>query len=356
MSFSFQRWQTLAVTLIGIFTGFAPLGLHAENLTEIQVERALEAIWLRTPAPEKRSPDSAKRAALDAYLTRLGPGTTILTKADLLAGETPFAAGQFHSEVIAPSVGYIRLGDFLDTLPERIEPALRDFEQIGVRSVILDLRATSARGSLSLANNIASYFLAEGTVAFQIRSANRSDEIVRSKKNPITPFRLVMLTGDRTAGPVEAFAGALRAHGGGLIIGVTTQGQAADFEIIPLGNDSFLRLSVREAIVRGVPHLVPEGLHPDMICSSTPAETDSVLLKETQEGRVAGLLKQTERPRLNEASLLANNNPETEAWIQSQLNRNSPKPEPPLRDVALTMALDFLTGWEALYGRTSGLP
>lgn len=356
MSASFQRCLILASTIAGIFTHLAPGSLGAETLTDIQVERALEAIWLRTPAPEKRSPDSAKRAALDAYLERLGPGTAIVTKADLLTGETPFAASQFHSEVIAPSVGYIRLGAFLNTLPERLEPALRDFEQIGVRSVILDLRATSARGSLSLASDVASYFLPEGTAAFQIQSAGRSNETIRTGKNPVISFRLVLLTGDRTAGPVEAFAGALRAHGGGLIIGVSTQGQAADFEMIPIGNECFLRLSVREALVGSAPQLVPDGLHPDIICNSTPAETDAVLLKEAQEGRVANLLKQTERPRLNEASLLANKNPETEAWIQTQLNRNRPKPEPPLKDAALTMAMDFLTGWEALYGRASGLP
>jgi C-terminal processing protease CtpA/Prc len=332
------------------------LSLKAENLTDTQVERALEAIWLRTPTPEKRSPDSAKRAALEAYLTRLGPGTAIVTETDLSAGETPFAPSQFHSEVIVPSVGYIRLGAFLDTLPERLEPALRDFEQIGVRSVILDLRATSARGNLSLANEVASYFLPEGTAAFQIQSASRSKETLRTKKNPFSLFRIVLLTGDRTAGPVEAFAGALRAHGGALIIGVSTQGQAADFELVPIGDDSFLRLSVREAFVSGAPQLVPDGLHPDIICNSTPAETDAVLLKETQEGRVANLLKQTERPRLNEASLVANKNPETEAWIQTQLNRKQNKPEPLPKDAALTMAMDFLAGWEALYGRTNVLP
>jgi hypothetical protein len=141
-----------------------------------------------------------------------------------------------------------------------------------------------------------------------------------------------------------------------LVIGVSTQGQAQDFELVSLGKDTFLRTPVREALVRGTPQLVPDGLHPDMICTATPEETDAALLREVQEGRVANLLTETERPRLNEAALLANRNPETEFWIQTQLKRTQPKAPKLPKDAALTMALDFLRGWEALYGRSTTLP
>ena len=328
----------------------------AESLTDSQVERALEAIWLRTPSAEKRSADSAKRAALEAYLTRLGPGTTIITKQDVGANETVFPAGTFHSEVLAPTIGYIRLGAFSEDLEKRIESALRDFEQLGVRNVIIDLRATSAHGSLALAGEIASYFLPEGSPVFELQGAGQPGQAVKAGKKRVSQFRLLLLTGDRTAGPVEALAAALHAHGGALVIGVSTQGQAQDFELVPLGNGTFLRMPVREALVKGAPGLVPDGLHPDIICNATPEETDAVLLREAQEGRLATLLTETERPRLNEAALVANQNPETEFWIQKQLKRTPPKQSTMARDAALTMALDFIVGWDALYGRSPILP
>jgi Peptidase family S41 len=358
MSF-FQRassFLALAASLLLIST---PQSWSDQELTDSQVDRALEAIWLKTPAPEKRSPDSAKRAALEAYLTRLGPGTEILTtpeKPGDLPPAVPFAPLQFHSEVVTPNTGYVRLGAFIEDLPARLDPVLRDFVQIGVRNVILDLRATPAQGNLALAGEVSGCFLPEGTQAFQIRSSNSALETVRTKKKPVSQFKLLVLTGERTAGPVEALAAALRAHGGALLLGVSTQGQAADFELVPLGKDRFLRLPIREALVSGAPALVPDGVHPDIICNATPEATDAALLKEAQEGRVTSILKETERPRLNEAALVAGTNPETEAWIQTQLRRNQPKPAPLPKDAALSMALDFLVGWEALYGRALALP
>lgn len=331
-------------------------GFAAQTLTDTQVDRALEAIWLQTPSAEKRSPDAAKRAALEAYLTRLGPGTAIVSKADTVQNEAPFAASAFHSEVITPSTGYIRLGTFSESLSKRVEPALRDFKQIGVQSVILDLRATTARGTLALSGEIASYFLPEGVEVIKIQSSKQGLETIRTGRNQVAQFRLLILTGTRTAGPVEALAAALRAHGGALIIGVPTPGHAADFDLVPLGKDTFLKMPVREAVSAGSQQEFTSGLHPDIHCHSTPEETDAALLKETQEGRVVNLLKETERPRLNEAALVANKNPETEFWIQTQLGRAQTRQAPLPRDAALTMALDFLAGWDALYGRSASLP
>lgn len=349
--------RLLVLTLWAVALTSLPFPVFGDQtLTDTQVDRALEAIWLRTPSAEKRSPDSAKRAALEAYLTRLGPGTALVSKTDIVQSEASFAASAFHSEVITPFTGYIRLGTFSEGLSKRVEPALRDFKQIGVQSVILDLRATSVRGTLALAGEIASYFLPEGVDVIQLQSAKQSRETIRTGRNQVAQFRLLILTGNRTAGPVEALAAALRAHGGALIIGVSTPGQAADFDLVPLGKDTFLRMPVREAVGVGAPHEVSIGLHPDIFCHSTSEETDAALLKETQEGRVVNLLKETERPRLNEAALVANKNPETEFWIQTQLGRSQPKQPPLPRDAALTMALDFLAGWDALYGRPAILP
>lgn len=350
------RCLLFACTLAAlVFTRLPGSVAGAQTLTDAQVDNALEAIWLRTPSPEKRSADSAKRAALEAYLTRLGPGTAIVFKRDLVQNEQAFAASAFHAEVVTPTTGYVRLGSFSDELPKHLEPALRDFKQIGVRSVILDLRATPTGGTLALASDLASYFLPEGMAVFQLQSSKQGVETIKTTRNRVEQFRLLILTGERTAGPVEALAAALQTHGGALIIGVATRGQAVDFDVIPLGKETFLKMPVREAVLLGALQPVSKGLQPDIFCHSSAEETDAALLKQTKDGRVSHLLKEQERPRLNEAALLANKNPETELWIQSQLNRSKPKLPPLPRDAALTMALDFITGWEALYGRATSL-
>ncbi len=355
----FRRTLPLASCGFGLaLTAASLLAGHAPELSESQVERALEAIWLKTPAEEQRSPDSAKRAALEAYLTKLGPGTAVVSKAEAskLPSEAEFPPLRFQSELLAGNTGYVRMGAFVPDLPSRLDPVLRDFAQMGARSVILDLRATPAQGTLALAAEVAGCFLPANTPLFALRTSGLPPKVEYAKRSAVAKFRIVILTGQRTAGPVEALAAALRAQGGATLLGVSTRGQAADFDLVPLGKDTFLRLAVREALVPGAPGMVPDGVHPDIICGATPESTDAALKRAARDGKVAPLLKQTERPRLNEAALVAGQNPETEAWIQAQLKKGSPAPEPAPKDAALTLALDFLTAWESLYGRAEVLP
>jgi hypothetical protein len=65
---------------------------------------------------------------------------------------------------------------------------------------------------------------------------------------------------------------------------------------------------------------------------------------------VAPLLVETERPRLNEAALVAGRNPEMELWIQTQLQKKqaTPSQAAPGKDEALRLAVDFLIAVEVL--------
>ncbi len=349
---SFCRVPLLAV----LFFAALSQGRAAEALTEDEVDRALDAIWLKSPTPEQRSPASAKSAALEAYLARLGPGTGILTEPPMPLTEAEFPPLRFHSEVLAGNTGYIRMGAFTPELPSRIEPVLRDFVQMGARNLILDLRATPAQGSLALAADVASCFVSQGVPLFAVRSGGQPEVPLLTRRPPTGRFRLLVLTGIRTAGPVEALGAALKVHANATLIGSPTQGQAADFEMIPLGSKRFLRLPVREAVLPTAPDLFPKGLRPDILSRVSPDATDAALQRAAQEGKVASLLVETERPRLNEAALVAGENPETEAWIQAQLRRGQPKPAPMPKDFTLRMALDFLCAWESLYDQTQVLP
>ena len=66
-----------------------------EALSAEETEAALEAIWRKTPEPAERSPDSAKRAALQAYLNRLGPGTGLYAEVPVELIETDFPPLKF---------------------------------------------------------------------------------------------------------------------------------------------------------------------------------------------------------------------------------------------------------------------
>ena len=332
------------------------LSSGAPTLSEDDVDRALEAIWLKVPAESQRAPESAKRAALETYLRQLGEHGGLFNEPKKVLSVAEFPALKFHAETLSGGIGYVRLGAFAPELSSRFEAALRDFKQLNTTILILDLRATPAQGNLDMAVELAGYLLPENTPVCEWHTAKQAAQPVFTERPPVGQFQLFLLTGPRTAGPVEAFAAALRGHGKALIFGCRTAGQAADYESIPLQDGRFLRLPVRDAVFPQEPRLFPEGLRPDLEIKVSNEATDAALSLAAQEGRIASVLDEVEFPHLNEAALVADKNPEAEAWIDRQLKRRRP-PIAPTKDQALLQVLDFLTAREVLRGeRPVALP
>jgi hypothetical protein len=347
-----------------LFFSLPPLLLPAaapatvDSLSAEETDAALELIWRKTPDPAQRSAASAKRAALEAYLNRLGPGTGLFAEPPALLGEAEFPPLQFHSELLPDKVGYVRLGSLHSHLQARLEAVLRDFAQLGARQLILDLRATPAQGTLQDAADLAACFVPEGTPLFALRTGAGTRPPLLGNRPPLARLRILLLTGPRTAGPIEAFVAVLHARTGATVLGSPTKGQAADFELAPLQNGRVLRLPVQLAVLPEYPELVPKGFAPDVPCLVPQEEGDAALCRAATDGRVAPLLQETERPRLNEAALVAGKNPELELWIQTQLqNKRTPQTQVDrIKDEALRLALDFVTAIEALDARQPALP
>jgi hypothetical protein len=341
----------LAACVSLLFQAGGPRAFALPPLSEEETDKALEAIWMKAPAPGERSPESAKNAALEAYLKRLGPGTAIVDGPPKEPSEKDFAPLKFHSEVLPGNTGYVRLGALNAEAAGRLEPFLRDLNQINARNLILDLRATPPQGTLETAAAVASCLLPKGTPLFTLRTTSGAEEFFVTKSGPEASFRILVLTGARTGGPAEAIAAALKAHGDVMLIGTRTLGGAADFELVPIGKKRFLRMPVREAVIPSLPGLFQKGLVPDIPTGASGEATDAALTRAAQDGRVSHLLVETERQHMNEAALVAGKNPETEAWIQRQLQKGRPQPEPLPKDQSLSIAADFLNAWEALNGK-----
>jgi len=321
------------------------LSMGAPTLSEDDVDRALEAIWLKVPAESQRAPESAKRAALDTYLRQLGEHGGLFNEPKKVLSVAEFPALKFHAETLPGGIGYLRLGAFAPELSSRLEAALRDFKQLNTTILILDLRATPAQGNLDMAVELAGYLLPENTPVCEWHTAKQAAQPVFTERPPVGQFQLFLLTGPRTAGPVEAFAAALRGHGKALVFGCRTPGQAADYESISLQDGRFLRLPVRDAVFPQEPRLFPEGLQPDLEIKVSNEATDAALLQAAKEGRIASVLAEVEFPHLNEAALVAGKNPEAEAWVDRQLKPRRTQAAS-TKDRALAQVLDFLTARE----------
>ena len=291
--------------------------------------------------PDALSETALARAGLQGLLDRLGAGARIFS-----AGKTAeHRPVQFHSEIIAGSVGYLRLGALALENIAALDAALEGFTAKPLPAVVLDLRATPHSTDFELAAECCRRFSPKGRVLFSIRRTKANDEeILTSREDPKWRGLLTVLVDGSTAGAGEVVAAVLRTHVSAYVIGQQTKGEAAQFEEIPLAGGRVLRVAIGEVALPDATPVFPGGLTPDLVLNVPQEKTDEVLRLAMSSGDVAALVLDKPRARMNEAALIGGTNPELDEM--QEIHRLRAKGEEPAklpRDEALQRALDFIT-------------
>jgi hypothetical protein len=286
-------------------------------------------------SPEKLDEAALARAQAQGLLHRFSPGISLPVAADA----NPPTESPFRSEIIDQRIGYLRLGALNDDLAEALDASLKTFTERNLPALILDLRATPAGSNFDLAARICERFCPKGRVLFTVRRPRAQQELIlTSKQDPAFSGVIVTIVDADTAGAAEVIAAVLRTQARALVIGAQTRGEAVEYAEVPLPSGRKLRVAVAEVALPENVLVFPGGVVPDVAVEVSPGETERVL-KAGLEGGVAPLVVENERPRMNEAALVAGTNPEMEA---ARANRGK-RAESVLRDAALQRALDAIT-------------
>ncbi len=308
-----------------------------DAIPDAGLDQVLSALKQRYVKPEELSDAELKRATVQGLLDRLGAGAHLQTIPKAVIAEP----NPFRTEVIEDRVGYIRLGSVTPANIGELDNALKKYSEKKLPAVILDLRATPPGTDLESAANVIRRFTPKGKVLFTLRRRDAKEQIYTSKDEPLYRGLVVVLTDHTTAGTGEVIAATLRSQTGAMVIGEKTLGEAAEFTEIPLPGGNSLRLAVAEVALPEGESLFAKGVKPDLEVDVAP-ETTAAALKQALETGVTPLITETERPRMNEAALVAGINPELESLIAAQRNRGE-KAKTPLRDPVLQRAMDFIT-------------
>jgi hypothetical protein len=313
----------------------------ADALSADELKRVIDLLRENYIRPDALNDDALARAGMQGLLDRLGAGARIFAKrADLAGVQSPF-----RSERIAPEVAYVRLGTMnLENLAA-LDKALSDNSVKPPASLILDLRATPPSTDFEFAAEICRRFCPRGRILFSIKRPKANDEeILTSREDARWRGLLVVLVDGDTAGAGEVVAAVLRTHLRAYIVGQRTQGEAAQFDDLPLGQGKVLRVAIGEVTLPDNSPVFPGGLTPDLVVPVPQDQTDALLANGLANG-AASLVKDPDRPRLNEHALVSGTNPELDAMkaLQERKARGEDL-RPPARDVTLQRALDYIAG------------
>ena len=183
--------------------------------------------------------------------------------------------------------GYVRISQFQshtgDNLSEAIDK-IRAENKGQLKGLILDLR-NNPGGVLNAAVEVSDAFLDKGLIVYtQGRVPDSELRFNATPKELIDGAPLVVLVNGGSASASEIVAGALQDHKRAVIIGTRTFGKGSVQTILPLQNNTALKLTTARYYTPSGRSIQAEGIQPDIVLEPikvTSAEDQSALrLKE----------------------------------------------------------------------------
>jgi carboxyl-terminal processing protease len=194
------------------------------------------------------------------------------------------------SKMLEDGVGYIRVSDFTEMM-EQFDAAVKDLRGKGMSSLVIDLRFNGG-GLLSECVALADRFLDEGViVTTKGKTPDDLREATAKKGDTLPALPLVVLVNQSTASASEIFAGAMKDHGRGTLVGTRTFGKGSVQTPFTLPDGSHLKLTTaRYFTPKGTSVHKEEGkkdygLDPDFLIEMSQEE-ESALMRTWNDERI----------------------------------------------------------------------
>ena len=173
------------------------------------------------------------------------------------------------AEMRDSNVGYLRITNFQKTTVQEVNQAMFELSRQGMQSLVIDLRRNPG-GLLESAVDLADQFLARGNIV-STRGRNTAENRSYSAQTVGTwDIPLVVLIDGDSASASEIFAGAIRDHNRGYVVGQISYGKGSVQGVFP--NDrgiGGLRLTVSKFYSPSGTAISQRGITPHVIVEET---------------------------------------------------------------------------------------
>jgi len=272
------------------------------------------------------------------------------------------------SKLLEPGYAFVRITQFQEQTSENLATTLENLikqNEGSLKGLVLDLR-NDPGGLLTGAVGVSAAFLAKDALVVYTEGrtedakmrltaspenyirGNSKEDYLKKIPDSIKSVPLVVLVNSGSASASEIVAGALQDHKRAVIMGTQTFGKGSVQTILPLGNNTAIKLTTARYFTPGGRSIQAKGIVPD------------ILVEDPTTGHDSGML------RLREADLdkpLLNNKPSDEKPGSSSKNKLSapvtngdaaktaPTEFGSKNDYQLTQAMNLLKGMQILKGK-----
>ncbi len=268
------------------------------------------------------------------------------------------------SRALEKGYGYVRVAQFQERTDEDVEKAMEKIAKANggkLEGVVLDLRSNPG-GLLTQAVRVSDLFLDSGLIVYTDgRLEGQKQRYFAHKRGSRTEFPMVVLVNAGSASAAEIVAGALQDHRRALILGTQTFGKGSVQTILPLGDNSALRLTTARYYTPRGRSIQATGITPDIIMSN-----DQVLAKASPGEGGEFLRESNLRGHFGTPAIKGESGEDpTKLEAQPQSKGKEPKDEKvvpisaesrdgePGQDPQLDRALELLKSWKVFKALTT---
>lgn len=236
------------------------------------------------------------------------------------------------SQTLEKGFGYVRLTQFQERSGADLGKALDQLREDNngvLQGLVLDLR-NNPGGLLDQAIEVSDLFLADGLIVYtRGREEDAQAEFSAMQSGTEPDYPIVVLINGGSASASEIVAGALQDHKRAVIMGTQSFGKGSVQTIIPLSDDSGLRLTTAKYYTPKGTSIQARGITPDI-------EVEQAEIKEAE--KLDHFREKDLKNHFDSEHIGGDNKSKAELQIDDELRK----------DYQLMRALDLLKGWRIL--------
>ncbi|WP_455217089.1 S41 family peptidase [Kaarinaea lacus] len=173
-----------------------------------------------------------------------------------------------RQKLLEKGFGYVRISQFQSRTGENLVDAIDKLEKENdgkLSGLVLDLR-NNPGGVLKAAVDVSDAFLEKGLIVYtKGRIADSEMKFDATPQRQLDGAPLVVLVNGGSASASEIVAGALQDHKRAIILGTRTFGKGSVQTILPLNNDTALKLTTARYYTPSGRSIQAEGIEPDIV-------------------------------------------------------------------------------------------
>ncbi len=167
--------------------------------------------------------------------------------------------------------GYVRVSQFQERSSSDLKKQISKLKKENggkLKGIVLDLR-NNPGGLLDSAVEISDIFITKGPIV-SVKGRNEDNEIVHSAKpdDMLDGAPIVVLVNGGSASASEIVAGALQDHKRAIIMGTKTFGKGSVQTVVPLGNNTAIKLTTARYYTPSGRSIQAKGIEPDIVIAN----------------------------------------------------------------------------------------